>query len=270
MRKIGFSLKVNSGKIIVDLEKAITTGFTHIELKWGKFTPQNEQKELITHLLDMDWHGISLSLHTPLQNVNISALSQVERKKSVARINEVISISKELNTKFVVLHGGKIPAGLPRDQKTREKAFVAQLESINEISLYCKEHGILIALENGYSLNDLGLLTSIDDMALIAEFVDGLSFLLDIGHFILNSPLQNIRKQLENYPHLQFSAIHLHDNKQIADDHLSLGEGILLRQEKELKAILESINTCPIIIECTSLTAALKTRSTLLKRHLLM
>ena len=123
--------------------------------------------------------------------------------------------------------------------------ILGDITKFGEIIISYKEHGILIALENGYSLNDLGLLTSIDDMAHIAEFVDGLSFLLDIGHFILNSPLQNIRKQLENYPHLQFSAIHLHDNKQKADDHLSLGEGILLRQEKELKAILRKHSSFP-------------------------
>ena len=91
-----------------------------------------------------------------------------------------------------------------------------------------------------------------------------MTFLLDIGHFILNSPLRNLLKQLNNYSQLQFTAIHLHDNRRTYDAHLSLGEGVMMEEEEELRAIFKSLNTCPIIIECRSLDAALKTRNSLL------
>lgn len=268
MRKIGFSLQTYS-KIIVNLEKAITAGFTHIELKWDNFTSQSEQKKTITLLQNQDWGGVTLSLHTPLKNINIGSLSEVKRKQSVTCVTEAIRATKELDTKFVVLHGGKIPAGLPRDQQSKEKAYRVQIKSFKEINSFCKERGIVLALENGYSIKDLGLLTTIDEMAQLNDLIDDLSFILDIGHFILNNPLPNIQIQLKKHPYLRFSAIHLHDNNQTADDHLALGKGILLRQKEELKAILKSITNCPIIIESTGLKAALITKSNLFQYDLL-
>jgi len=268
MRKIGFSLPTCS-KTIFYLEKAITAGFNHIELKWDNFTSQSEQKKTITLLQNQDWGGVTLSLHTPLKNINIGSLSEVKRKQSVTCVTEAIRVAKKLDTKFVVLHGGKIPAGLPRSQKSKEKSYRAQLKSLKKIDLFCKERGIILALENGYSIKDQGLLTTIDEMAQLNELIDDLSFILDIGHFILNNPLQNIQIQLKKHPYLRFSAIHLHDNNQTTDDHLALGKGILLQQKEELKAILKSINNCPIIIETTGFKAALITKSSLLKNNLL-
>lgn len=268
MRKIGFSLQTCS-KTIFNLEKAITAGFTHIELKWDNFNSQSEQKRTITFLQNQDWGEVTLSLHTPLKNINIGSLSDVKRKQSVTCLIEVICATKELDTKFVVIHGGKIPAGLPRSQRFKKKSYRAQLKSLQEIDLFCKERGIILALENGYSIKDQGLLTTIDEMAQLHELIDDLSFILDIGHFILNNPLQNIQIQFKKHPYLRFSAIHLHDNNQTADDHLALGKGILLQQKEELKAILKSINNCPIIIESTGFKAALITKSNLLKNDLL-
>ncbi|MHA2176097.1 MAG: sugar phosphate isomerase/epimerase family protein [Candidatus Hodarchaeales archaeon] len=265
MHEIGISLLASSNTIVIDLEKAINEGFSHIELKWDNFTSHVEQEYTFTLLQSQDWENITLSLHTPLQNINIGSLSEIRRKQSISCIIKAIRIAEKLNTKFVVLHGGKIPVGIPRDQKTKEKAYLAQLKSIEEINLFCKERGVVIALENGYSIKDQGLLTTIDEMAQLNENVDGLSFILDIGHFIINNPLSDIQKQLKNHPHLHFSAIHLHDNNQNADDHLILGNGILLQRKEELKVILQSINNCPIIIENTLLNAALMTRTILLR-----
>lgn len=264
MRKIGLTLQARSATLLPDIEKAIKAGFTHIELKWDNFTSQDDQGKLITHLFNIDWHGVSLSLHTPQQKVNIGSLTEVERKKSLKRVMDGIRVAVELKAEFIVFHAGKIPVGSPKDQKVKTKAIIAQQHSINEIMAFCQEQGIVGALENGFTLTDLGLVTTIDDMACVAESVMGATFVLDIGHFILNSPLENIRRQLNNYPHLQFTAIHLHDNKQTGDAHLSLGEGVIMRQEQELKAILKWLNTCPIIIECPSLTATLKARNVLL------
>lgn len=264
MRRIGFSLSASSNTLINDLENTIMVGFSHIELKWDKFTSHAEQRKAITLLQGQDWGNITTSLHTPLQNINIGSLSEVKRKQSITCLIETIHVAEELNAKFIVLHGGKIPVGLPRDQKTKEKAYRAQLKSIEEINLFCKVRGVVIALENGYSIQDQGLLTTIDEMAQLNEFIGGLSFILDIGHFIINNPLPNLQKQLKKHPHIQFSAIHLHDNNLAADDHLALGDGVLLQQKKELKAILKSIDNCPIIIENTGLDAALMTRSKLL------
>ncbi len=139
-----------------------------------------------------------------------------------------------------------------------------QQRSISEIITFCQELGIIGALENGYTRTDHGLVTTIDDMARVASSVAGVTFLLDIGHFILNSPLTDILKQITNNPDLQFTGIHLHDNKRICDAHLPLGEGVLLKQEQELQAILKRLNTCPVIIECLNLASTLKTQSILL------
>lgn len=268
MRKIGFSFQVSS-RTSINLEKVLTAGFTHIELKWDNFSSQSEQKKIITFLLNQDLGGLTFSLHTPLKNINIGSLSEIKRKQSVICVTEAIRVAKELETIFVVLHGGKIPAGLPRDQKSMEKAYQTQLKSLQEIHSFCKEQGMVLALENGYSIKDLGLLTTIDEMAQLNDLIDDLSFVLDIGHFILNNPLSSIQIQLKKHPSLRFSAIHLHDNNQTADDHLALGQGILLQQKKELKAILKSLNNCPIIIESTGLKASLLTKARLLQNDLL-
>ncbi|MFX1285067.1 MAG: sugar phosphate isomerase/epimerase family protein [Promethearchaeota archaeon] len=268
MRRIGFSFQVSS-RTLIDIEKVLTAGFSHIELKWGNFTSQSEQKKAITFLQTQAWGEVTLSLHTPLKNINIGSLSEIKRKQSVICVTEAIHIAKELETSFVVVHGGKIPAGISRDQESRRKAYQAQLKSIQEINSFCREQGIVLALENGYSIKDLGLLTTIDEMAQLDDLIDNLSFILDIGHFILNNPLSNIQLQLKKHPSLRFSAIHFHDNNQTTDDHLVLGKGILLQHKEELKAILKSLNDCPIIIENTGLKASLITKTRLLQNDLL-
>ncbi len=268
MRKIGFSFQASTSTSI-DLEKVLTTGFTHIELKWGNFTSQSEQKKIITFLQTQVWGEVTLSLHTPLKNINIGSLSEIKRKQSVTCVTKAIRIAKELETTFVVVHGGKIHAGTPRDQESRRRAYQAQLKSLQEINSFCKEQGMELALENGYSIKDLGLLSTIDEMAQLDDLVDDLSFILDIGHFILNNPLSNIRIQLKKHPSLRFSAIHLHDNNKTADDHLALGKGILLQQKEELKAIFKSLNNCPIIIENTGLKVSLITKNRLIQNDLL-
>ena len=263
-RRIGFSLQASSTTIISDIKNAINAEFSHIELKWDNFTSQGDKNNLITNLFNINWHGISLSIHTPLRKINIGSPMELERKKSLKSVMDAIQVAVGLKAEFIVYHAGKIPAGSPKDKKAKDKALHAQQQSINEIVSFCQEKRIVGALENGYTLTDIGLVTTIGDMANIAESVEGVTFLLDIGHFILNTPLRNIRKQLNNYPHLPFTAIHLHDNRRTRDEHLSLGEGVLMEEKVELKAILESLNTCPIIIECRSLAAALKTRNSLL------
>jgi len=268
VQRIGFSLQANYVATIPDIRKAIRVGFTHIELKWDNFASQDDQIRLIEPLFKIDWHGITLSLHAPSINVNIASPSGIERRKSIERVMVAIRAAMELRAAFVVFHAGKIPGGMPRNKQAKDKAHAAQLQSISTIVAFCEELGIVPALENGYSLVDLGLVTNIDDMARVAESVPGLTFVLDIGHFILNSPLTDIQKQLENCPQLHFSAIHLHDNKRIADTHLPLGEGALHGQKQELTTVLKLVNTCPIIIECTDLATALKSRRTLLSSFL--
>ena len=264
MRRIGFALQACSTTAIPDIEKAMNAGFNHIELKWDKFTRVKNQKKLISSLSKLDWHKASLSLHTPLQGINIGSLKELERKRSIKHIIKAISVAKGLEADFIVFHAGKIPAGSVMNQSTKKKAFIAQKHSIREIITFCHEIGIIGALENGYSLTDHGSVTTIDDMAQVADSVTGVAFLLDIGHFILNSPLTDIQNQLTNTPNLQFIGIHIHDNKRIDDAHLPLGEGVLLKQEQELRAILKRLNTCPIIIECLNLSSALKTRNILI------
>jgi sugar phosphate isomerase/epimerase len=261
MRRIGFALQASSTTAIPDIKKAMNAGFNHIELKWNKFTRVKNQKKLISSLSKLDWFRVSLSLHTPLQDVNIGSLKEIERKQSIKHIIEAIGVAKDLNADFIVFHAGKIPAGSLINQSAKTKAFMAQEQSISEIITFCQELGIIGALENGYSLTDHGLVTTIDDMARVAGSVAGVTFLLDIGHFILNSPLTDIQKQITNNPNLQFTGIHLHDNKRISDTHLPLGEGVLLKQEQELQALLKRLNTCPVIIECLNLASALKTQS---------
>ena len=145
---------------------------------------------LISSLSKLDWYRVSLSLHTPFQSVNIGSLKEVERKQSIKHVIETIGVAKDLEADFIIFHAGKIPAGSLINQNTKTKAFIAQQHSISEIITFCQELGIIGALENGYTRADLGLMTTIDDMARVAESVAGVTFLLDTGHFILNSPLR--------------------------------------------------------------------------------
>ena len=83
MRRIDFTLQACSTTAIPDIKKALNAGFNHIELKWNKSTTMKNQKKLISSLSKLDWYRVSLSLHTPLQGVNIGSLNEVERKQSI-------------------------------------------------------------------------------------------------------------------------------------------------------------------------------------------
>ena len=142
-RRIGFSLQASSATIIHDIKKAISSEFSHIELKWDKFGSQEEQDKLITHLINFDWHEVNLSIHTPLRNVNIGSLSEFERKKSLKWVMDAIRVAVDLKAEFIVYHAGKIPAGSPEDQETKNKSLIAQQQSINEIIVFCQEQRII-------------------------------------------------------------------------------------------------------------------------------
>ncbi|MHA1940609.1 MAG: TIM barrel protein [Candidatus Hodarchaeales archaeon] len=199
MRRIGFVLQAYSTTVIPDIKKTMNAGFNHIELKWDEFTIEKNQKKLISSLSKLVWDRVTLSLHTPLQGVNIGSLKEVERKQSIKHIIEVIGITKDLEADFIIFHAGKISVGSLISKNTKTKAFMIQQQSISEIIVFCQEIGIIGALESGYTLTDQGLATTIDDMTRVASSATGMTFLLDIGHFILNFPLTDIQKQIENF-----------------------------------------------------------------------
>ncbi|MHA1228474.1 MAG: sugar phosphate isomerase/epimerase family protein [Candidatus Hodarchaeales archaeon] len=264
MRKIGFSIKENNPSIVSDIDKAITSGFRHIEIK---LLSQEDKKKLTKNLIDkITSHNpkISFSIHSPLQNVNIGALDEKIRVSSVEKIKSSIIIANEIGAEFVVFHGGKIPQGNSRAEFFVEKAIKAQIHSIDEILDFGKDCSVKCAVENGYTLKDLGLVVNFNDFKFLAQNFSNLSFLVDIGHFRINSSLKEMVLALDRKINHQIIAIHLHDNHKKKDDHLSLGEGSLLDEKNELKIILEKLHEKTVILENLCLKDAVKSKNRLL------
>ncbi|MHA1971348.1 MAG: sugar phosphate isomerase/epimerase family protein [Candidatus Hodarchaeales archaeon] len=269
MRKIGYSIKNNSPSLFLDISEAINSGFNHVELK---LMSVRINKHLIADLADVISSyrpEISFSVHSPLNNVNIGSLNEKIRTSSVAKIVNSIKIANKLGVEFLVFHGGKIPQGNSREKVFVKKALDAQTQSIKEILDYCENFQLKCALENGYTTKDLGLVVNFNDFKFIIEKFPGINILVDIGHFRINSSLEEMELALDREIVNHIIAIHLHDNNKDYDEHLSLGEGSIMSERDHLEIILKKLPEKTIILENLCLDDANKSKNILLAYKLI-
>jgi len=191
-------------------------GIKKIELRANlKHFEYNNYKKIDLLSKKLDKFGImAYSMHMPFGNVDISREEKQIRDESIIRIKEAGLALQRLGGKVLVVHGGA------KVENKREKRVEISLQSLKELSDFCVERGLDLAVENTLP-GRIG--DKIEELLYIIEKLNSpnTGACLDTGHInVHGDPAEALKKLGDRLIH-----IHITDNLGENDDHLLPGEG---------------------------------------------
>ncbi|MGO0123244.1 sugar phosphate isomerase/epimerase family protein [Desulfothermobacter acidiphilus] len=156
------------------------------------------------------------SLHAPFFDLNLASEYSSIRELTLKILQHTIESAPELECEYVVIH----PHNYSSHMFNRARASQRVKEALDLLARKAQQAGVKLAVENvGYGPTQL--YDSQEFVSLIYE-IDGIVALLDVGHAYLNGwDIPRVIGQLGE----RLVALHLHDNRGQADEHLPLGMG---------------------------------------------
>jgi len=165
--------------------------------------------------------GVTLSLHTPIKDLNPAASNPRVRAICRAEYQETIHLAADLGADTVVVHTGyKSLFTVPP-----EEAYAVALDTLAAVAQEAEKLGVVLAVENvGIGASQF-LITPADHAALVDK-LDSRAVVaaMDVGHSILMG-WQPVEHAQALGGRLRY--IHLQDGSGRSDDHLPLGDGVL-------------------------------------------
>ncbi|MDN5362579.1 MAG: hypothetical protein PWP70_1626 [Moorella sp. (in: firmicutes)] len=157
------------------------------------------------------------SLHAPFFDLNLAAENYPSiRKLTLQILQGIIKRAPELGCEYVIIHPSSYSSHIFNPDGTRQRVK----EALNILAREAQQAGIKLAVEN-VGFGPTQLFASQEYISLFYE-IDGLVALLDVGHAYLNGwDIPQVIGQLGE----KLAALHLHDNRGQADEHLPLGRG---------------------------------------------
>ena len=159
---------------------------------------------------DLEW-----SVHAPLSDVNIGALTPRMRQAALDEVLECLRLAHAMGIDLVTVHPGLLS---PLAALDREAAVRATLASLRAIDAAREDLGLRVALENMPEM-PAALAKGPEELTRLIEGT-GLGVCFDIGHAntVGNIPAFVSIKD-------RFINMHVHDNGGDRDRHLVIGEG---------------------------------------------
>ena len=161
-------------------------------------------------------YKVKFSIHAPITDVNIAALSDRMREAATMEIIATMEQAIQLKADTVTFHPGFQSMVTPgMESRAVEKAK----RSIRTIDRLMNEFGIIAALENMPSLKFM-IGTGAKELN---EMVDGtnMKICFDIGHANTVNQIDEIIDLLGD----RIKNVHIHDNNGNNDDHMTIGDG---------------------------------------------
>jgi len=190
-------------------------GIRHIELRHLPHHLDYTDKDAIKRLaMALPEYGVAVySLHVPDKFItDMAGLDEGVRKAAVAEVKRIAVALTRVGGRILVTHAG----GVLNDEADRPRQFAAGQESLAELAGFCRDIGLLVAVENSLPTDvRLG-----DTVAEVVRFVEELGaenigYCLDTSHANLSedavSALGLVRHKL--------MALHISDNDGQSDQH---------------------------------------------------
>lgn len=118
---------------------------------------------------------------------------------------------------MINIHPGRLsPLGLV----FREKAWEANLQSIERILEFSSQYDVKVSLENTPNFSGV-FCCKLDEIQEVLQHFEGLAFTLDVGHA---NTCGSVEKFIEPLKH-SLCRVHLHDNDGSDDMHAEIGKG---------------------------------------------
>lgn len=196
---------------------------------------------------------ISCSVHAPICDWNIGALSDRLRRASLEETLETISASAELGASTVTVHPGLSSMAV---DGMGQQAMARARESLKAIDAASRDAGVVVAIENMPQVPFFLGRTAAD----LESLIDGtdLGVCFDIGH--ANTAGQ-IDEMIDTFGD-RIVNVHIHDNNGKRDEHLTIGDGSI-----DFPRVLGRMGWYGgnWIIESKNLESAVESQSRLLK-----
>jgi sugar phosphate isomerase/epimerase len=230
--------------------KARELGFTHIEAN-TTISPQMLSELLKTRVPISSIHSpcptVLSSRGIPVSSLSLSSLDDSERMEAVSFTKKTIDLAADVSARAIVLHMGEVPVDLSLQDRlytlhdesyaqTREYSQAkeklvyqrisqappyldAARKSLQELSKYSRQKGIMLGLETRFHLNEI---PNMDEMTeLLNEVSESLvGYWHDVGHAEVQQQLGfSLHEEwLSRFKDRMFG-IHLHDIRGISDHH---------------------------------------------------
>lgn len=182
-------------------------------------------------------HNGPRSLHAPFFDLNLASDYPAIRELTLAILKRFLELAPEFECEYVVIHphgyGDYIFDRIKRQQRVKD--------ALHFLAAEASKAGVKLAIENvGYGTTQL--FDSHEFINLVYE-IENIAALLDVGHaYISGWNIPQVIGQLGE----KLVALHLHDNRGQADEHLPLGGGKINYQP--IWEALTSIPSTPALV----------------------
>jgi sugar phosphate isomerase/epimerase len=196
-------------------------------------------------------YKVKFSIHAPISDVNIAALSERMREAATLEIIASMEQAIQINADTVTFHPGYHSMVIPNlEAKSIEKAK----RSMRTIDRLMNEFGVVAAVEN---MPNFKFMIGAKAKELY-DIVDGtdMKICFDIGHANTVNQIDEMMDLLGD----RIKTVHIHDNNGNNDDHMTIGDGNI-----DFKKVLKRFSryTGKYIIEARSLESAVISRDRL-------
>ncbi|MBI2077189.1 MAG: sugar phosphate isomerase/epimerase [Euryarchaeota archaeon] len=160
-------------------------------------------------------HSFEAQLHAPISDNNIGSLNPRARDLALRTHEDTMGAAARLGIERVTIHPGNHS---PLSRGHYGKLHELTRQSLRRLDAVALELGVELFLENmalGWAFETV----SMDQLLDLTQATE-IGTCLDVGH-------AHISKRLPEFLGFasRFGNVHLHDNKGVMDDHLTLGEG---------------------------------------------
>ncbi len=161
-------------------------------------------------------YDMSYSIHSPICDVNIAAISDCMREASLNEIIRTAELASNLDIRTITVHPGLFSLAVAdMEAHTIEIAK----DSMKLLDRAAKEYGVTMAIENMPSMPYFVGRTA----AQLAEIIEGtdLSVCFDIGHANTTGQIDAMIDTFSG----RIANVHIHDNDGDRDAHMTIGDG---------------------------------------------
>lgn len=166
----------------------------------------------------IDTTNLVLTMHLPFSDMNLAGLNPGIHGEVLRQMKNCLSLASGL-VELAVVHPGYLS---PYGRKVPDRAWDANIRSIQELCDAAEEHGITIAVEN---MPDFPMIfgREPDEMLRILDDIDreNVGMTLDVGHANTAGLVEDFLEKCSD----RIIHVHLHDNMGKRDEHLPAGRG---------------------------------------------
>lgn len=197
--------------------------------------------------------NVSYSIHAPISDTNIAALTDRMRESSVLEMIATADAACEAGIKVITVHPGLTSLSVPG---MKERAIENAKKSLRILDRTSREYGVTFAVENMPCFKPM-LGKTAEELNMLIEGTS-LGVCFDIGHANTTGQIESMISTFKD----RIVNVHLHDNIGEEDNHMTIGDGNI-----DFKKALDMLSGYrgKYIIESKSMDSAIESKKRLIK-----